>query len=157
MFHYYPSLGKALEAVYPQFNWDHSKFSEGKAPFAREKDQLLLSLSEAEKKLGISKVECYDHPHHPLTRIFDLVQIEDWYSVNITDLKELGFPSKLSKTQLVELLSEKYPEHQWEKAYLLRGRFAQQKRLERAVLQLFKVADLSLVSPSSNSFFRARR
>jgi len=56
----------------------------------------------------------------------------------MTDLWEVGFPYGISKLQLANLLSEKYPEHKWEKVHLLRGRFAQQKRLERAVVSLFE-------------------
>ena len=40
---------------------------------------------------------------------------------------------------LVQLLQQKYPDHQWDKVLLLRGRYAQQKRLERAVAELFPV------------------
>ena len=68
------------------------------------------------------------------------LQIEDWYSISLAQLKELGFPTKFSRVQLVELLQEKYPEHNWEKVYLFRGRLAQQKRLERAVSSLFTVS-----------------
>lgn len=57
----------------------------------------------------------------------------------LSDLKEIGFPSAITRTQLAELLREKYPEHNWEMVYLLRGRYAQQKRLERAVAALFPV------------------
>ena len=46
---------------------------------------------------------------------------------------------KVGRIRLAELLGEKYPEFNWEKVYLLRGRFAQQKRLERAVRLLFPV------------------
>lgn len=52
-------------------------------------------------------------------------------------------PYSLSKLQLAELLSERYPEHKWDKVHLLRGKFAQQKRLERTVASLFPV----LLSP----------
>lgn len=45
----------------------------------------------------------------------------------------------MSKLQLAELLSERYPNVAWDKVYLLRGRYAQQKRLERAVRSLFQV------------------
>ena len=67
-------------------------------------------------------------------------QPEDWYSVNLTDLKEAGFPKRVTRMELVQLLSTKYPDHKWEKVYLLRGRFAQQDRLERAVATLFPVS-----------------
>ena len=65
---------------------------------------------------------------------------EDWYTVTLADLKQLGFSKKISKLRLAELLAERYPEVKWEKVYLLKGRYAQQKRLEKAVASLFKVA-----------------
>jgi len=64
---------------------------------------------------------------------------EDWYSVQLTDLWQVGFPMGVSKVTLAELLAKKYPSYKWEKLYLLKGRFAQQKRLEQAVEALFPV------------------
>jgi len=43
------------------------------------------------------------------------------------------------KEQLVELLKEKYPQHNWDKMFILKGRFGQQRRLEQAVTSLFPV------------------
>lgn len=57
----------------------------------------------------------------------------------LTEVREVGFPSSITKLQLADLLAEKYPDYNWDKVFLLRGRFAQQKRLERAVRDLFKV------------------
>jgi len=58
----------------------------------------------------------------------------------MTDLRDVGFPSgEITKLQLAELLEKRYPDHKWEKVYLLRGRLAQQKRLERAIGALFSV------------------
>ena len=65
--------------------------------------------------------------------------MEDWYSVNLSDLREVGFPAHFSKMQLVQLLTTKYPDYKWEKVYLLRGKYAQQKRLEKALQNLFPV------------------
>ena len=67
------------------------------------------------------------------------MQLEDWYSVNLVDLREIGFPRVVKRPQLAELLAEKYPDQKWEKVYLLRGRYAQQKRLERTIVSLFPV------------------
>ena len=58
---------------------------------------------------------------------------------------------KISRSTLAELLSHKYPDHKWD-LYLLKGKYAQQKRLERAVLALFPVSSyfsalLDLTSP----------
>jgi len=66
-------------------------------------------------------------------------QADDWNSVSLADLHQTGFPRRVSKLRLTELLRQKYPEHQWDKVYLLRGRFSQQKRLERAIASLFPV------------------
>jgi len=60
--------------------------------------------------------------------------------VSIADLKEFGFPHNFSKLRLAELLEVRYPEHRWEKVYLLRGKYAQQTRLENAVRALFTVS-----------------
>jgi hypothetical protein len=59
--------------------------------------------------------------------------------VTLADLHETGFPRVITKPKLAELLEEKYPGHPWEKLYLLKGRFAQQRRLEKAVTSLFPV------------------
>mgnify|MGYP006973203965 CR=1 FL=1 len=52
---------------------------------------------------------------------------------------ELGLPKHLSRTELIQLLGERYPQHEWDTVRLLRGRLAQQKRLEKAVRSLFAV------------------
>lgn len=67
------------------------------------------------------------------------IQPEDWYSVTLTDLKDARFPASVTRIKLCELLQQKYPDFKWELVYLLRGRYAQQKRLERAVASLFPV------------------
>jgi len=46
------------------------------------------------------------------------------------------------KFQLVQLLQEVYPSHQWGKMFTLRGRFGQQRRLEQAVVSLFPVCNI---------------
>ena len=68
------------------------------------------------------------------------MQPEDWYSINLTELQEVGFPTSVTKIQLAELLKEKYPNYELDKIYYLRGKFAQQKRLERAATKLFAVS-----------------
>jgi len=67
------------------------------------------------------------------------LQPEDWYTVHLSDLKELGFPAGVTWTKLVELLRNRYPDQKWEPLSLLRGKYAQQRRLEKAVANLFKV------------------
>ena len=64
---------------------------------------------------------------------------EDWYSVTLADLHEVGFPSGVTKPKLAELLEEIYPGYKWEQVYLLKGRYAQQKHMERTVASLFPV------------------
>lgn len=56
----------------------------------------------------------------------------------------MGLPARIGKSELAELLGEKYPNYKWEKVYLLRGKYAQQKRLERAVTDLFPDATISI-------------
>ena len=74
-----------------------------------------------------------------ISKLTNIFKVEDWYSITLTDLKEAGFPATVGKSKLVQLLSDKYPEHNWDKIYLLRGKYAQQKRLEKAVRSLFPV------------------
>jgi len=77
-------------------------------------------------------------------------QPEDWLTINLTEAWDMGLPRWLArtKTQLVELLQEKYPSHQWDKMFTLNGRFGQQRRLERAISVLFPVC----ISYRCNSF-----
>ena len=67
------------------------------------------------------------------------IKPEDWYSIALTDLREMGFPHRIKRAELAELLAEKYPHVDWRPVLLLRGRLAQQKRLERVVSSLFEV------------------
>lgn len=60
-------------------------------------------------------------------------------TVQLTDLQGLGFPMTMRRIQLAELLQKKYPQHNWEKLLFLKGRYGQQKRLERTVQHLFPV------------------
>jgi len=57
----------------------------------------------------------------------------------LADLIQLGWSPKLKKPELAQALKEKYPDYDWEKVFLLKGRYAQQKRLERTLHVLFKV------------------
>ena len=49
----YPSLGDALEAVYPDFTWQTDKLPHG---YWQDEKHLLNALDKVEKQLGISKV-----------------------------------------------------------------------------------------------------
>jgi len=57
----------------------------------------------------------------------------------MADLAAIGIPRDIRRTKLAELLGKRYPDYRWEKVYLLRGRYAQQLRLEKAVASLFQV------------------
>lgn len=62
--------------------------------------------------------------------------------MTLTELRDLRFPTTFSRMKLAEALKLKYPDIQWDKVYLLRGKFAQQKRLERALQRIFPVSNL---------------
>jgi len=66
-------------------------------------------------------------------------QAEDWYGVSMANIRALGFPGRVTRSQLVNLLSQLRPDHRWESYKLFRGRYAQQKRLEEAVSLIFPV------------------
>ena len=68
-----------------------------------------------------------------------VTQPEDWNTVTLTDLIEFGFPKTISKPKLAELLSLKYPQHDWRNIYLQRGRYNRQRRVEQAVQSIFPV------------------
>jgi len=65
-------------------------------------------------------------------------QPDDWLAVTLTDAYDVGMPRK-NTIQFVEMLKEKYPDHDWGKMFTLRGKFGQQRRLEKAVSSLFPV------------------
>ena len=67
------------------------------------------------------------------------LQPEDWYSVTISDLRELGFPP-VGRPALIKLLIAKYPDYQWDETKLYKGKFLQQNRLAKTVMSLFPVA-----------------
>src|SRR5262245_9880958 len=65
---------------------------------------------------------------------------DDWYTVRLTDLREIaGMPKTLKRKDLTDLLKKKYPQHEWDAVRFLRGRHARQKLLERTVRALFPV------------------
>jgi len=66
-----------------------------------------------------------------LQLILLLIQVEDWQSVTLSDLRELGFPHHIDRPRLAELLQERYPRQSFEKSFRLKGRYSKQKRLER--------------------------
>lgn len=73
-------------------------------------------------------------------------QPEDWQAVTLTELKEVGLSAKITRTQLAELLKEKYPTYEWENTNSVRGRHAQQKKLEQRIASLFPVLSPSIAS-----------
>lgn len=72
-------------------------------------------------------------------KVIHRLQPEDWYSVSLADLRQVGFQSDATKRELAELLLERYPEFDWNIVRFLKGSLAQQQRLERTVRQLFPV------------------
>lgn len=138
LFLYYSSLAELLPKLYPAHPWDATKFVQStiKPPgHWTKRENLFKLIDEAEVKLGITKVQ--------LNWLKSLInayrQPEDWYTVTLADLKMMGLPSVITKIKLADLLSEKYPDHTWDKVYLLKGRYAQQRRLEKAITGLFPV------------------
>ena len=146
---YYASLEEMLKAVYPNVSWDSSRFLDApKVPngYWKKHENLIKALDRAEDKLGISQVLPYrslTHSPFALTPL-SLQQVEDWYAVSLSDLKQqIGFPDSFSRTQLVELLKEKNPQHtQWDNVLKTRG--IQQRRLETAIRSLFPVSMIIL-------------
>ena len=62
--------------------------------------------------------------------------------MNMVDLREVGFPRLANRLQLAELLAKRYPQEasKYEKVFLNRGKYGQQRRLEAAVASLFPVS-----------------
>jgi len=98
-------------------------------------DQLGL----VEQKLSIQQVQ---KPRKISCNFWSFIhQPEDWFTVALTEAYEMGLSKRLIKNsrQLTELLQEKYPSLQWDKMGILKGKFGQQRRLERAIAALFPV------------------
>jgi len=89
---------------------------------------------------GTLQIARYNYPHTPppSTPLFTS-KPSDWYSITLADLKNIGASSTLRRADLEKALQEKYPDFKWEKKLLLRGRYAEQIRLERIVAELFPV------------------
>ena len=66
---------------------------------------------------------------------------EDWYSVTLTDLKEVGAKelARLPRKELAELLIKRYPDLEWETKLFRSAKLSQQKQLERIIKNLFPV------------------
>lgn len=56
LFKYYPSLGEALQALYPDSEWDTSRFKQLPRGFWDDPANVGKALDMAETKLGIEKV-----------------------------------------------------------------------------------------------------
>lgn len=67
------------------------------------------------------------------------MQPEDWYSIRLADLRDIGWTAAMSTMKLAQLLSERYPEYSWDKIYLMRGKQALPLKLRKAVSIIFKV------------------
>ena len=108
-----------------------------------EYQQLLEQLTHIEQQLGLQQVLEFNFFCKTNFVSIDLrfVQPEDWFTVSLLEARELGLSKSKVKSlaQLVRLLQEKYPEHKWDKMFVMRGRFGQQRRLQQAVSSLFPV------------------
>ena len=69
--------------------------------------------------------------------------------MSLTEAYDLGLPRNQIKNvmQLVRLLQEKYPSHNWNKMFIMKGRLGQQRRLENSVASLFPVSLPPFPSP----------
>jgi len=150
----YSSLEEALRDLYPEYPWDPLQFVSTshrvqKRDGSRRKKNILLQLIiKAEQHLRIqqvtSKYPSVQTGYLNLTIFTPPPQPSDWYSITLADLDNIGAPSKLRKVELAEALQERYPDFKWEKAFLLKGRYGQQRRLENMVAALFPVLSISL-------------
>jgi len=108
---------------YPSLQWknDNNSKRRRRRPVA-VKQQMISEFDRIEQKLGIQKPE-------------------DWITVSLAEAHEMGLPKKFVKntTELVEWLQERYPTQQWEKMFISKGKFGQQRRFEQAVSNLFPV------------------
>ena len=147
---YYSSLEGALRALYPEYPWDPSQFAWKRRRVRNGYDSLLQLLITAEQQLEIKQVSILQKAVLSLSCAYCCFvnQASDWYSITLADLKNIGAPSKLSKVELAEALQERYPDFKWEKVFLLRGRFGQQRRLQHLLTELFPV----IMQPFFNSF-----
>ena len=98
-------------------------------------------ITKAEQQLEIKQVTSskrFALASQNLTDVF-VIQASDWYSITLADLKNIGAPSTLRKVELAEALQERYPDFKWEKVFLLKGKFGQQRRLQHLLTELFPV------------------
>lgn len=139
MLQQYVSIEAALRAVYPHYPWDSTRFEEARElPTGKwqNPDNVMDALLRAEQQLGILKVMANTRTS---TDCFSCTQPEDWYSVTVADLKELGLPTALTKIKLAELLQQRYPGYEWDRVAFLKGTLSQHKLLEKRVASLFPV------------------
>lgn len=59
----------------------------------------------------------------------------------------------MTRVKLAEVLRQRYPDHNWERVFLNRGKFALQRRLENALVALFPVSDYHQLIPFFPLFF----
>ena len=143
------SVEDLVRAAYPEEEWERHRFAKQSGPNGYWKDNanLFKAMDKAELLLGISKVKCFFISGLCDSIVLLWSQPEDWYSVTMSDLKQTGLSGTIVRSKLLTLLSEKYPDHKWEKLYLLKGRYAQQHRLQKAVYKFFPVSPLKSHSP----------
>ena len=143
-----PALRKVLKIVYPDFPWEAGKFvDKGIIPrnHWRRRSNVLQEITRVANAIEIKQVTL-DVENSRLTWWKKKLKPQDWYSVALADLREIGFPLAITKVQLSEMLVEMYPDFDWDVARLLRGKGAQQKRLENAIRKLFAVCTILLIN-----------
>jgi len=98
----------------------------------------LAALDSVEQKLGIQQVPFRNSFN--LHSSCDIIQPDDWLTITLIEAWEVGLPKTVKGTsQLVELLKQRYPDRNWDKMFIIKGRFGQQRRLVQAVSALFPV------------------
>jgi len=105
LFKLYGSLEGALTKAYPDYPWQSHKFiDEGRAPngFWKQKENIFKGLDWVESYLSIKNPE-------------------DWYSVRMKGVTAAGFPTNISRPEIIKLLAEKYPHITWDASRLLPG------------------------------------
>jgi len=93
LFGRYTSLHKALNALYPDFPWQLSRFCEvRRAPrgFLQDTNNLLDALERAERKIGVKKVES---PSLSTTLFFFLRSLTFRFSPPKKTSQKIGIPS----------------------------------------------------------------
>jgi hypothetical protein len=150
LFSYYNSLSAALMAAFPDFEWESTKFVQSRSRRTTTQSvtptfQKLIfeeDICRVEAQLGINDVREYVCSF--LVLFFSMLSAhcimkpQDWFSIAHEDLAQCGLHLR-SKMELQDLLKRRYPHLDWTALSLWRGRFGEQRILERTVRSLFEV------------------